>query len=98
MSVPVSSSLTDRHRSPEPRGPGSREVATATRASAGPRVVEFAHPRAWGALLCASYTEGVEGRLASELDGMLGDVGRVARGLLARLPRGLRSRVGFEAP
>lgn len=73
---------------------GAREIATGERASAVPRVVEVAHPRGWGALLCEAYSEGVQGRLESELDSVMGDMGRLARGLVASLPTGLRSRVG----
>ena len=72
---------------------GAQAVTTGARKSAGPRVVQIAHPRGWGALLCDSYSTGVEGRLESELDGVLGDVGQLARALLARVPSGLLGRL-----
>ncbi len=71
----------------------AQAVTTGARKSAGPRVVQIAHPRGWGALLCDSYSTGVEGRLESELDGVLGDVGQLARALLARVPSGLLGRL-----
>lgn len=72
---------------------GAQAVTTGARKSAGPRVVQIAHPRGWGALLCDSYSTGVEGRLESELDSVLGDVGQLARALLARVPSGLLGRL-----
>jgi len=78
--------------------PGPQAVTTEVRTGAGPRVVEVAHPRRWGALLCTSYAVGVEGRLESELNGLIGDIGQLAHALLSRVPSGLRSRVGIESP
>jgi len=75
---------------------GAQGLTTGMQASTGPRVVQVADPRGWGALLCDSYSEGVQARLESEFDGVMGDMGRLARGLVSQLPSGLLGRVGFE--